>query len=93
MIYMVAQLPLGTLYFTSVRRHALARARGDRDAGSPLRFRVSPYTSPRIRVFYLPDWMAPLFVVVGMMWFLVTLHLARALGRLHGRFAKTMLVR
>jgi hypothetical protein len=44
-------------------------------------------------VFYLPDWLAPLFVIVGMMWFLVTLHVARALGRLHGRFAKTMLVR
>jgi hypothetical protein len=42
---------------------------------------------------YAPGWLQPLIVVVGFLWILITLHLARATGRLHGRYAKALLVR
>jgi hypothetical protein len=92
MIYMVAQLPLGCLYFTlfvtmlSLGLAGIAMPILQWGFGFPL---VQSWG----KSFYAPDWMAPLFVVVGMLWFLVTLHLAKGLGQLHGRFAKTMLVR
>jgi hypothetical protein len=92
MIYMLAQLPLGVLYFTLfVTMLALGLA----GIAVPILqwgFGFPVYQSSHT-VFYAPGWMAPLFVVVGMLWFLVTLHLAKGLGQLHGRFAKTMLVR
>jgi hypothetical protein len=43
--------------------------------------------------YYAPAWLVPLMVLVGVLWLLVTMHLAKALGGLHGRFAKAMLVR
>lgn len=92
MIYMVAELPLGILYFTLF---VVMLSLGLAGLAMPVLHFVFgfPIYQSSDTVFYLPDWMAPLFVIVGMMWFLVTLHVARALGRLHGRFAKTMLVR
>jgi hypothetical protein len=43
--------------------------------------------------FYPPAWSYPLVVVVGILMFFVTLHLASLMGKIHGRFAKFMLVR
>ncbi|MBP2681272.1 MAG: sensor family protein [Candidatus Krumholzibacteriota bacterium] len=92
MIYMVALLPLGCLYFTLfVTMLSLGLA------GIAMPILQWGFGFPLVQwsggEFYAPDWVAPLFVVVGVLWFLVTLHLAKGLGQLHGRFAKTMLVR
>ena len=43
--------------------------------------------------FYPPAWSYPLVVVVGILMFFATLHLASLMGKIHGRFAKFMLVR
>ena len=43
--------------------------------------------------FYPPAWSFPLVVMTGIGMFFVTLHLAGLIGRIHGRFAKFMLVR
>ena len=43
--------------------------------------------------FYPPAWSYPLVVLVGIFMFFVTLHLAGLMGKVHGRFAKFMLVR
>lgn len=43
--------------------------------------------------FYPPAWFIPLIVLAGISIFFVTLHLAGLIGRIHGRFAKSMLVR
>ncbi len=43
--------------------------------------------------FYPPAWSYPLVVVIGILMFFVTLHLAGLMGKIHGRFAKFMLVR
>jgi len=91
MIYMVALLPLGVLYFTLfITMLSLGLA------GIAMPILQWGFGFPLVQwsggEFYAPDWVAPLFVIVGMMWFLVTLHLAKGLGQLHGRFAKKMLV-
>ena len=43
--------------------------------------------------FYPPAWSYPLVVLVGILMFFVTLHLASLIGKIQGRFAKYMLVR
>jgi hypothetical protein len=42
---------------------------------------------------YPPAWSYPLVVLVGIMMFFATLHLASLMGKIHGRFAKFMLVK
>jgi uncharacterized membrane protein len=92
MIYMVALLPLGTVYFTlfvamlSLGLAGIAMPVLQYGFGLP----IAQFSDT---AFYAPAWAAPLFVFVGMMWFLVTLHLAKTIGGLHGKMAKTMLVR
>jgi uncharacterized membrane protein len=92
MIYMVALLPLGIFYFTLFVTMLSLGLAGIAVPILQWGFGFPVFQSSHT-VFYAPDWMAPLFVIVGMLWFLVTLHLAKGLGQLHGRFAKTMLVR
>lgn len=43
--------------------------------------------------FYPPAWSYPLVILAGIVVFFVTLHLAGLMGKIHGRFAKFMLVR
>ncbi|UCC39276.1 MAG: sensor domain-containing protein [Candidatus Aminicenantes bacterium] len=43
--------------------------------------------------FYPPVWSIPLITVAGIIIFLLILHLAKSAGKIHGRFAKYMLVR
>ncbi len=43
--------------------------------------------------FYPPAWSYPLLVLAGIFLFFATLHLAGLMGKIHGRFAKSMLVR
>ena len=43
--------------------------------------------------FFPPAWSYPLVVLVGILMFFVTLHTAGIMGKIHGRFAKFMLVR
>jgi uncharacterized membrane protein len=43
--------------------------------------------------FYPNVWFIPLIALCGIAFFFSTLHLIRFMGRLHGRFAKSMLVR
>jgi hypothetical protein len=92
MVYMVLQLPLGIIYFTlfitmiSLGLAGIAMPVVQWGFGLPVgHFGETAY--------YAPGWLAPLFVVVGVLWLFVTMHLARALGGLHGKFAKAMLVR
>jgi len=42
---------------------------------------------------YTPVWFLPVVVVAGVVLLPSTLHLAKLIGKIHGRFAKTMLVR
>jgi hypothetical protein len=43
--------------------------------------------------FHIPAILMPLFVLVGVIWILLFMHLAKFIGRLHGAYAKALLVR
>jgi Putative sensor len=91
MLYMVLQMPLGILYFTiNVTLIAVA-----------LSFMAAPF----IRIFWnipvitrgvewilLPYWELILLAIGGFILLTLNMHLVRAIGGLHGQYAKWMLV-
>lgn len=91
MLYMVLQLPLGITYF-SVMVTALSVSA----AVVALPFAQMMTDEPLIRGFeygyYVEPWAMPLFVIGGVLGLFATLWLAKGLGRVHGMWAKTMLV-
>jgi hypothetical protein len=90
MVYLVLMLPLGVLYFSVfITLIALALSL----IGSPVLELV--FHEPVIELpnpWWIPGWLCPVVVVAGGALFLGVLHLARRVGRLHGRFARAMLV-
>jgi hypothetical protein len=92
MVYMVLQMPLGIIYFTvfvTMISFGLA--------GVAVPVLQWGFDMPPIQIgaseYFAPVWLIPLMVVVGALWLLLTMHLAKLIGRAHGAFAKAMLVR
>ena len=91
MLYMVLQLPLGTLYFVmNVTLIAVA-----------LSMIVAPFVQVIGQIsiinnngqfIFLPVWAMVLTEAGGLILLTLTMHLSRAIGGLHGRYAKWMLV-
>ena len=94
LFYMLLMLPLGVIYFTLIV--------------SGLSFSFSLAFGPLLgalfdanlfqldvgNIHYVPSlWVAPFLFVLGVLLFFVMLHLARAIGRLHGEIAKHLLVK
>ena len=90
-VYMLLMLPLGTLYFTVF---VTMIAFGLSGVAYPiLSYYIDlPMFNFNSFAFYPPDWMYPLIVMVGVLWIILTMHLAKAIGMAHGRFAKALLV-
>jgi hypothetical protein len=44
-------------------------------------------------MYFFNGWVMPIVVIVGVLLFFATLHLAKAIGIFHGNLAKAMLVR
>ena len=93
MLYFLAMLPLGVAYFTTVTV-------GLSVAAGLIAFPVAEWFGFGSHLFvdgydlldpYEP-WVQPLAVVGGVLLLFLTLHLARLVGRMHGKVAKTMLV-
>jgi hypothetical protein len=91
MLYMVLQMPLGVVYFTLNLTSILVA----------LTMIVGPFVQvfwhfPIIANFneriFLPYWALTLMEIGGIALLTLTLHLARLIGGLHGRYAKWMLV-
>ena len=92
MLYMLLQLPLGIIYFTVVVT----------GFATSLYLIVSPlvlqplYHVPMFMDFgyayYTELWATPFLVVLGLLGFFATLWIAKGVGKLHGMWAKTMLV-
>lgn len=90
-IYLILHFPLGWLHFVIVVAML----------GFSIKFAIYPvwywglgralitFSQP----LYPPAWSYPLVVLVGILMFFLTLHLASLMGKIHGRFAKFMLVR
>ena len=91
MLYFIAMLPLGVAYFTVV---VVALALGLSLATLPLVVALGYGDWIQVPAPMDPaaPWTWPLFVAGGLLLVLATLHLARLVGRLHGKLAKAMLV-
>ncbi len=92
MIYMILQMPLGIIYFTVLVTMIAFGLAGVLMPVVQWGFDV-PIVHAGHSSYYAPDWLVPFMVVVGVLWLLLTMHVAKLIGRLHGAFAKAMLVR
>jgi uncharacterized membrane protein len=92
MLYMIAMLPLGIIYFTlfitmiSIGLGLIAQPILENVFDIPL-FEYDGVG------YYVPNWMMPFVVLFGFLWILITMHFAKLLGRIHGVFAKALLVK
>jgi uncharacterized membrane protein len=91
LVYMIVQMPLGVIYFTIVSVLLVLS----------LGYMASPILQIGLGVplmsigdarIFLPSWAMPLAMLGGFLLLTVTLHIVRAIGGLHGRYAKWMLV-
>jgi hypothetical protein len=91
LLYMLLMLPLGIGYFT-VTVALLSLSIGlFGGAFAQLLYGVGVVSIDGFH-YGLPPWTAPLVALLGIALFFASLHLLRAIGRLHGALAKTMLV-
>jgi uncharacterized membrane protein len=93
MLYMLLMLPLGILYFTLVVT-LLSVSLGF--IAAPLSLFVPHYFDITIFNWSMTEqapWLLPLMTIAGILMMFVTLHLARGVGKVHGLFAKHLLVR
>jgi len=91
-IYMILQMPLGVIYFTVfITLIALSFW------GIAMPILHLGYDIPVIYIngihYYLDTWLYPFTVIGGILLAIITMHLARYIGRFHGMLAKAMLVR
>ena len=93
LLYMLLMLPLGIVYFTIA---VTLLSVGASLAASPLA--LLPGVNMHVwmgGIDLVADapWLLPLAAVAGILLLFVTLHVARGIGRLHGLFAKHLLVK
>jgi uncharacterized membrane protein len=91
-VYMVLMLPLGTFYFTVFITLIALSLSGIAIPILQLGYDIPVFYIDGTR-YILAGWVLPLTVIGGILLGIITLHLARYAGRLHGAIAKTMLVR
>lgn len=93
LLYMLLMLPLGIAYFTvAVTLLAVSLS----FILSPLALLPGVHMNLWMFGYNLPEeapWLLALLCVAGIALLFLTLHLARAVGRLHGQFAKHLLVK
>jgi uncharacterized membrane protein len=90
--YMILQLPLGIIYFTvfitliAVSLFLILQPVLELGFGLPL-FTING------ALYHLNIWPMPFVVVLGILIFMLTLHLAKFTGAMHGKLAQAMLIR
>jgi hypothetical protein len=94
---MILQMPLGVIYFgllvtlISMSLGLIGAPFVHMFVSLPKSF-IPEYTAYYVPLWMLPVWARTLLVLGGLVLTTLTLHLARAIGRLHGRYAKALLV-
>src|SRR3970040_530000 len=103
LLYMLAMLPLGIVYFTlavvllsvsaSFMAAPLVALFGDLGTGVAVDgWQLLTFNGQTLTTSVQP-WVLPLLFVAGVLLLFVTLHIARGIGKLHGQFAKHLLVK
>lgn len=92
-IYMILMLPLGIIYFTAmVTLISVSLAL----VASPILSYVFNIPIGTVYngdvIWQLPEYLTPLFSVLGVVLATATMHIARWVGKIHGKFAKALLV-
>jgi len=90
-VYMILQLPLGTIYFSVLITLIAMSLYGITIPILQLGFDIPVNINGGS--YYLAGWMLPLVVVAGILLATLTMHLAKYVGRMHGELAKALLVR
>ena len=91
-VYMTIMLPLGTIYFSVFITLIALSLSGFAIPVLQLGYDIPVFYINGIR-YFLQGWMLPFTVIGGILLGIITLHLARYTGRMHGALAKAMLVR
>ncbi len=90
MLYLILQLPLGTIYFcVTFTLTALALAL----ISAPLLYVLTPMPVLSVagEVYRLPFWAPVLIAMGGFLLLTAAMHMIRGIGRWHGRYAKALL--
>jgi len=91
-VYMLLQMPLGIIYFTVIISLVAAgvwlifRPIFELAAGVPA-YIIGDYG------YFTPAWLMPISIIGGILLITATMHLVKYAGRLHGAFARAMLLR
>ena len=90
-LYMILQLPIGIIYFT-IMTIFISISIGT--IFTPVAGIIWDF--PIIHTgsfdYYLPNWLLPLMMLVGFLFLTITMHLAKFIGKIHGKYAKVLLV-
>jgi hypothetical protein len=93
LLYMILMLPLGIIYFTVIVALISISVAFIITPIATIFFNL-PFTIDfdANHTYLLPAWLTPLVSVLGLALATGTLHLARWVGKFHGKFAKALLV-
>lgn len=89
-LYLILMLPLGTLYFSIFLTLAMVALSLVASPVLELVFHEPVIDTPV--EWWIPVWLYPAVMALGAVMFMGMLHLARLVGKLHGRMARAMLV-
>jgi len=90
--YMILKLPLGIAYFVVFIVLISLALSGIALPILELGFDIQPLVINNVP-YYTPVWLMPLTVIAGILLLILTMHLAKVLGRMQGALAKALLVR
>jgi Putative sensor len=91
MVYMVLQFVLGTVYFILLVTLISLALSGLAIPVLQLVFHIAPVQMGATS-YFIPTALLPFTVLAGFLLFTLTLHIAKGIGTLHGKFAKAILV-
>lgn len=90
--YMIIQCPLGLIYAVTPLILLILSSKLILYPFLDLAFK-SPLITIKETAYYAPVWTFPLIFAAGIFLLLSTMHLVKLIGKLHGRYAKAMLVK
>jgi len=90
-LYLVLQLPLGIIYFSLM---ITLIATSIASIFAPIMYLIwdIPIIQTGNMEYYLPNWLLPLMTIAGFLLLTITMHIAKFIGKIHGKYAKALLV-